>query len=260
MDQNEVIFPESEITVQPGNVSFSSYLAIKEQAEVLAEKIKAVEVNEENVKESKKLLAAINKKVKELEDGRVLVKKMLLEPYQSFEAQVKEIVGIVKDADEVVRSQVKHLEEAERTEKHSILEAIFNNRIIHYPFRNLFSFQDFLKPKHLNKAASIRAVEEEMVYFLERLNSDLKAIEAMPDSQQVLTAYKELKDLGAAITLVAESKQKQQAVVDSQALKQPTEDKIAYLVTVVCRTEKDYKVLELLLNEYGFEFTIDNIL
>ncbi|HSW76591.1 MAG TPA: DUF1351 domain-containing protein [Candidatus Saccharimonadales bacterium] len=259
MDQNEIVFPESEITVQPGNIVFNSYLAIKEQAEVLAEKIKTVEVTEENVKESKKLLAAINKKVKELEDGRISVKKMLLEPYQNFEDQVKEIVTIVKDADEVVRLQVKHLEEAERKEKHGILEGLFNNRIIHYPFKNLFSFQDFMKPKHLNKAVSIRAVEEEMVYFLERLNSDLKAIEGMVDSEQVLTAYKELKDLGAAITLVAENKQKQQAVVDAQALKQPTEDKIAYLVTVKCTTLKELKLLEYELNEQGFEFTVDKI-
>ena len=52
------------------------------QAVIYQNQIKAVEVNEENIKESKKLLAAVNKRLKELEDKRISVKKMMLEPYQ----------------------------------------------------------------------------------------------------------------------------------------------------------------------------------
>lgn len=249
-----------DIIVQPGMVKFMKYEKLKKEAAALADQIKTVEVNDENLKQSKKLLAEVNKRVKELEDNRISIKKQLLESYVLFEEQIKEIVSIVKEADETVRIQVKQLEEHERAEKHGILEELFQKRIIHYSFRDLFSFKDFLKPKHLNKTASIEAVEKEMVEYLEKLTMDLKVIEAMPNSNEVLTAYVDLKDLAAALNQVNQQDQKRKAVEASQAVKlQPTEDKIAYLVTVKCYNQKELKLLDLLLAEHAYEFTVDKI-
>lgn len=258
MEQNEVTFPETEIMIQPGTVVFQSYEAIKEQAELLAEKIKTVEVTEENVKDSKKLLAAVNRKVKELEDGRISVKKMLLESYVKFEEQVKEIVTIVKDADTVVRQQVKHLEETERAEKHAILEERFLKRIVHYTFRDLFHFRDFIKPKHLNKTVSVDAVEKEMVEFLEKITRDFNAIGKMQDAEAILTHYVEVKDLAEAITLHEASKARKQAVVDSQAIKEPV-NKTAYLVSIRCENDMEVTILQRMLEGTGFHCTVDKI-
>ena len=97
--QHDLMLNMQEIQVKQGSVLFSDYEEIKEQAHKLAKHIEAFEVNESNLKESKKLLAAVNKKCKQLEDARIKIKKMMLEPYQDFENQVKEIVLIVKDAD-----------------------------------------------------------------------------------------------------------------------------------------------------------------
>lgn len=259
MAENELLLPDQEIVVQDGNVIYNGYQATKEQALALAANIRTVEVTEENVKESKKLLAAVNRGVKQLEDQRILVKKRLLEPYNIFEAQVKEIVAIVKEADDVVRQQVKHLEEAERIEKHGILEELFNKRIIHYTFRNLFNFQHFVKPKHLNKSASVESVEKEMVEFLERIAKDFNAIGKMPDADAILVAYQDHLDLAAAMIQVDQMKQKQKAVVDARAIKEPAN--IAYLVSIRCQDEKELKLLKLLLENEGFnDFTIDKIL
>ena len=64
---------------------------VKQQALQLAENLQSVEVNEDNLKQSKKLLAAVNRRKKELDDERIRIKKVMLEPYQEFEEQVKEI-------------------------------------------------------------------------------------------------------------------------------------------------------------------------
>lgn len=260
---NEVNFMQlstHDILVQPGMVKFMKFEKLKAEAEALAKLIKTVEVNDENIKQSKKMLAEVNKRVKQLEDNRIGIKKQVLASYQLFEEQVKEIVAIVKEADETVRIQVKHLEESERSERHGILEDLFNKRIIHYSFRDLFSFKDFLKPKHLNKTSHIEAVEKEMVEYLEKITVDLKAIETMPNSNAVLTAYVDLKDLGAALTVVNQQEQRQKAVEASQALKQPTEDKIAFLVSVKVYNARELKHLELLLKENEFEYETDKIL
>jgi hypothetical protein len=147
MKQNEMTNAIAEIQVVQGSVVFGAYHDLKQQASELAEQIRTVDVNEENVKQSKKLLAEVNKRVKQLEDKRISIKKMMLEPYQDFEEQVKEIVGIVKDADAFVRSQVKELEEKERQEKEIQIHELFTKRIQHYSFREIVPFMDFAKPK-----------------------------------------------------------------------------------------------------------------
>jgi DNA repair exonuclease SbcCD ATPase subunit len=248
-----------QISLQQGNINFPEYKRLKQQAQELAEWISNIEVSAENVKENKKLLAAVNKSVNELETRRKAIKNCMLEPYAAFEQQVKEIVGIVKDADEIVRQQVKALEEQERQEKKVILEDLFNKRIVHYSFRDLFTFDDFLRPKHLNKTASIESVEKEIVSFLTKITEDFKAIETMPEAKDVLSCYLETKDLAAALTLHRRNKQSKERIEQAQAIQAPTA-KIAYLVGVHCENDKELKFIEMLLNENGFIYTVDKIL
>jgi len=231
---------------------------LKLQAIKLAESIAAVEVNDENIRASKKLLAAVNRSVNELEDRRKKIKRLMLEPYTIFEAQVKEIVGIVKDADEIVREQVKKLEEFERMAKRDTIIEIFEKRIVHYSFRNLFSFKDFLKPKHLNKTTSIESVENEMIDFLETLAKDLKVIETMPDSEDILNLYIDVKDLAAALTLHNQKQARKQQIEASKVMTKPA-DKIAFLISIHAANQKELKLLEMLLQENGFEYKIDKI-
>lgn len=254
----ELAINEQQIMVLKGSIIFNDFERIKQQAIRLAALIKTVEVNDENIKQSKKLLASVNNRIKLLEDKRIEVKKEMLQPYLEFEAQVKEIVGIVKEADDVVRQQVRQLEEAEREEKEYLLATKFYDRLKHYSFRDLFDFKDFLKPRHLNKTASIENVEKEMVEFLERITKDMKVIESMDNSTAILRAYLEAKDLGAAIAQVQREEAKKKQIEASAALKkQPTENMIAYLVSVKCYNQKELKLLEILLQQNGYEFTTD---
>ena len=256
----ELAINEQQIMVLKGSVIFNDFERIKQQAIRLAALIKTVEVNDENLKQSKKLLASVNNRIKLLEDKRIEVKKEMLQPYLEFEAQVKEIVGIVKEADDVVRQQVKQLEEEERQIKAEILEDRFKKRIVHYSFRDLFSFKDFLQPKHLNKTSQIDAVEAEMIQFLERITKDLKVIEAMPSAEAILSAYIESKDLAAAIAQVQREEAKRKQIEASAAIKkQPTENKIAYLVSAKCYSQKEMKLCEMILQQNGFEFTTDKV-
>lgn len=259
MESELMALDVEQISLQQGNIYFPEYKKLKQQAQELAEWISNITVDPENVKENKRLLAAVNKSVNELETRRKAIKNCMLEPYNEFEQQVKEIVGIVKDADEVVRQQVKALEEQERQAKKATIEDLFNKRIVHYSFRDLFTFDDFLKPQHLNKTVTIDSVEKDIVSFLSKITADLKAIESMPESKDVLSCYLDTKDLAAALTLHGRNKQQKERIEQAQAIQAPTA-KIAYLVGVHCENEKDLKFIELLLNENGFIYTVDKIL
>lgn len=248
-----------QILVQQGLIEWNQYEDLKQQALDLADNIRSVQVDQENIKQSKKLLAEVNKRCNELEDRRKKIKNLMLEPYKIFEDQVKEIVAIVKEADDEVRQQVKQLEEQEREQKQALLEDLFNKRIVHYSFRDLFNFFDFLKPKHLNKTTSVDSVEKEMIEFLEKITRDLKAIEAMANAKSVLSLYLDTKDLATALTLQAKKEERERQIESAQALK-TDEKKIAYLVSIKCFDQKELKLLHMLLDQNDYTYTTDNIL
>jgi len=257
----ELTFNPKQIIVTQGLVKFTEYEKIKDQATALAEQIKTVEVNEDNIKESKKLLAAVNKRCKELEDERIRIKKLMLEPYQEFEGQVKEIVSIVKEADNEVRQQVKRLEEMDRMTKYNDLDEIFQKRLQHYKtLEDLILFDHFVEPRHLNKTTSLDSAENEMIVFLEKTRMDFEAIASMNYSSDILNAYMDSFNLAAAMQKVNQEWERKKAIENSNAIKkQPAENFIAYLVTVKVYTQKELKLLEMILQENEFEFITDKV-
>lgn len=255
MENEELMINVQQIIVTQGCVEFLEFETIKDQALKLASQIETVEVNEDNLKQSKKLLAAVNKRLKELEDKRIGVKKMMLEPYQIFEDQVKEIVSIVKEADEKVRQQVKYLEEFERLQKEEEVKQLFEKRIKHYSFKNLFGLNDFLKPKHLNKTTAIKAIEEEMIEFLEKIAADIKVIETMPNGEDVLSVYIEKKDLAATLTLLNDQEQRRKQIEASQVIKKKNDDERLFEFSVF--NEKDAKLVVMFMDNNNIRFTME---
>src|SRR5699024_2853945 len=133
--------------------------------------------------------------------------KEMLEPYNTFESQVKDIVSIVKQADNVVRSQVKEIEERDREAKRQELEGLFNKRIKEYDFDISVEFEQSMKTSMLNKYKSITSTESEMVHWLESLYKDLEIIETIPDSVDVKAEYIECLDLTQAMSIVRKRKE-----------------------------------------------------
>ena len=250
--ENELILDIEQIEVIQGSIDFKHYENIKHQAIELADKIAAVEVTDNNIKHSKKLLAAVNKRLKELEDKRISIKKMMLEPYQTFENQVKEIVAIVKTADSEIREQVKHLEEAERIEKRAAIEEIFKKRKKHYILGELIKFVEFLQPKHLNKSTSIESIEKEMTEFFEKITVDYNVIKSMNNADEILSVYIGNYDLAKALALTNEKEALKAALNDAGALTQVEATNTTYFI--ILHDEKDFILTKLLLDQHNIQY------
>lgn len=191
-----------------GAVSFPNYNEVLNQATELAEHISQLEVTEENIKNTKKMLATVNKRVNELEDSRKSVKKQLLAPYEAFEKQVKEIVSVVKEADTMVRNQVKMMEEAERDSKYNKIVHLFYRRLELYPsLDELFNADHFIENRHLNKTMTMTKVEEEMVQFFVQTNQAVSLIRDLEDADEILVEYVKCKNPITAIQIVKDRKQ-----------------------------------------------------
>ena len=257
--ENELLKVDIEgIQIVQGLVNFNDYERIKKEAEDLAEQIKTVDVNEENVKASKKLLAVVNKRLKELEDTRIGIKKTMLEPYQLFEEQVKEVVGIVKEADVEVREQVKLLEEFDRIEKEDAIKEIWEKRIVRYSLGSLIPFEDFASPKHFNKTTSIDSVEKEMVEFLERTQKDINVIKAMDNSKEIISAYLGRYDLAEAIGIVTEQFARSKEIEKkAKALeKASAKEEEKQIFTFKIFDEKDLKLVEMFMKQNKISYEV----
>lgn len=248
-------FNPSNIVVKPGSVLFKDYETIKNQATILAAHMEAVEVTEENIKHNKKLLAQVNKVIKEIDSGRIEIKKQMLASYEQFENEVKEITRIVKQADNTIRQQIRTLEEIERDEKREVIRELFNKRIKQYDFEKWFTFEHFLQSKHLNKTTSMTSIENDMVEWLEKIHTDLAAIELLPNKLDVFTEYVNIRDLSKAIHIV---KQREDLKKEAQKVVKPKPKNTVekWSITV---NERDALTLEMFMKHMNIKYKIEKV-
>lgn len=245
-----------KIELQVGSIDFPEYDNLIAQANEVAEYLKTLEVNEDNIKENKKILAKANKAIKELNDRRIKIKMAILEPYDDFAKKVKNIERIVKEADELVRSQVRDLEEKEREEKKAQIQEIWDKRIGAYEYAKVMTFGDFLESKHLNKTTTLKKVEDEMVETLEKWEKDLKLLSGMEEAKDLIRVYSFTQDVAEAMNRVAIDKEelkRQEQILKNEDL----EVKKIYIFKI--KDEKDAKLAEMLLKENNIEFGMEEM-
>lgn len=247
----------SQIVVTPGAIQFNDFEQLKSQAVELSEQINSVAVTEETVQASKKLLAAVNGRIKDLESRRISIKNEMLEPYKEFETQVKEIVEIVKSADKTVRDQVKNLEEIEREVKAVNIAGLYEKRISSYSFGEWFTVEDFIKPAHLNKSTSLKKVEEELVQWMEKVESDIKLINMSPNSHDVLTEYTVSQDVVSAMTVVAERINRRNVIAEQvKKAKAPTGNTV-HIITI--DDEKDFTMVRMFMQQNNIKYKSEKV-
>lgn len=244
---------EYQIQVLQGKITFPEYENLLHEAKQIAQAIDQMEVTEENIKSTKKTLATVNKAIKRLNDERIAAKKRILEPYDAFEKQVKEIETIVKTADERVRQQVRDMEEVEREGKKEALCEIYEKRIQLYDFARIMTFDDWLTPQHLNKTTTLTKAEKDMTDWLEKVERDIATLSKMPDKETLIRYYVSTKDIGFAMQLVEQEKTEAEDI--KRALWESDVAKVYYLKLY---SKKDLKLAEMLLKENDIKFERGN--
>lgn len=174
LDLNEI-----RVNMTSGNFELVGYKQLKYKISMIAQYLEGVEVNEENIKQNKKLVARVRKAVEDLNKERIEFKKAYLEPYQSYADQVKEVSNIAKQAEETVRQQIRELEEIEREQKEEEIRKLFELRLRPYAHKELIDFEEFMKPSYANKTYSMNKVEDEIVNFLQTKERDYEALEGL---------------------------------------------------------------------------------
>lgn len=243
---------KDQIKVKKGIVVFDGFENIKLQALEIYRICKETVVSEETIKENKKMLANLNKGVKALDAKRIEAKKEILSPYEILEGQIKEITGIAKEAELLVRDQIRVLEEQERDEKEAELRELWELRFRPYTKSlGFIKFEDFLTPQHLNKSLSVKKIEDEMATWLESMQNSVQAIIGMENQVEVLAEFQQCLDLPLAISTVTQRKAREK---DVQVSVEKLAPKSSTVTVFIIEDEKDAKLAEMLLKENKIKF------
>ncbi|WP_336832952.1 DUF1351 domain-containing protein [Staphylococcus pseudoxylosus] len=210
-----------KVSTKQGQVDFQDYNNILDEAQNLANHVKQLNVNEENIKESKRLVAAMNNRIKDINEKRKEVKKFILQPYTEFETQVKTIEGVINDAVNHVRVQERELTEKEREEKRKKIAELFDKRIQHYDFESVMGFADFIENRYLFKSYSMPKVEQDLVKWLEKVRQDLAMIDKHAakhpeDRDELIVEYQNTQNISQTFDNF-ERRQEQKRQVAEQA-------------------------------------------
>ena len=235
-----------DVTFKPADVSFPAFEFYRQQAVEIADYIRKIEVTESNVKDVKKELAQARKITDELSKRRIAIKKEILISFDSFEEKVKELGGVISEAEGELRSKVHELEEAEREAKKNQIRDLWDKRAAQYQITDMIpgAFDRWLIPQYLNKTVSMKNVEKEMVDWLENTEGDIETLRAM--GEEYLVEYLGTLDLKQAISEVNRRNEIRESIND-------TEDEEETATFIVAGT-KDIKMTELLLKENNISY------
>lgn len=154
---------------------------IKKAVISITEQYKGLAYTEEQLQEAKKDRAMLNAMKKDISDRRIQVKNTLLEPYNVFESEVKEVVALIDEPIEMIGKQIEAYEDKVMEEKNTALAQFFSENI--GELSEVVSYERIFNPKWLNKTASLSSCKAEIQKIINDINTDLVAISSSVDEK-----------------------------------------------------------------------------
>ena len=184
----------SELVI-PESISFN-YEELKRE---LTDKVKTYEsivYDDAQIKEAKADKANLNKLKKALNDERIRLEREYMKPFDTFKAQINEIIGIIDKPVAVIDKQVKAYEDKCKQEKFEEIESYFDE--IEKP--DILTLNKIWDDKWLNASVSMKQIKDAIQAAIAKVNTELDTLKALPEfSFEAIEVYKESLDINKAI-------------------------------------------------------------
>lgn len=148
------------------------------------EKYKNLVITEDKTKEAKADRAKLNTLKTAIENKRKEVKKLCLEPYNAFEAKVKELVSLIDEPILQIDTQVKKFEQQKKDEKRKLLKEHFENIPKDNEVAELVTFDDFMKNREqlLNVSYNLNNAYAEIEMWVSKILEHLCILKSQATS------------------------------------------------------------------------------
>lgn len=238
--------------------------------------IEKLEINEETIKEVKKVRTEFKKDFENLEEKRKEVKKAILNPYEQFEEIYKQYVSNkFNETDKKLKNKIDDIENQIKSRKEQEIKEYFEE----YKKSNNIDFVSYEQAKiKVGLSDSVKSLKTQAKDFIDKIVNDLELINTQENKEEILVEYKQNLNVSLSITTVLnrikaieeekrkkEEKEKsdkelQQYIIDTckesdkvEYFEEPeVEEKILTLKFTVKGTKKQLKELKKFLNEGGY--------
>ena len=170
----------------------------------LLQKVSAYETmvyTEDQVKEAKADRAALNKLKKALNDERIRQEKEYMQPFNTFKAQIAELVKIIDNSVSVVDKQVKEFDEKKKAEKLDAILEYFGIALAAKLPSVPLDHRLVVDEKWLNASVSMKSIQEAIDTKLDQVVEDLAVIASLPSyAFEARECYVDTLDLARAVS------------------------------------------------------------
>lgn len=139
---------------------------------------------------------------KAVDDKRKEVKEQCLEPYQRFEEQAKELMGLIDEPIQLIDSQIKEMEKRRRAERRQKIEELYEKII--GDVEEYLPLEKIYNSKWENASTTMKSVEEELTEVVASVRSAVGTLQAMTSDAvpEALRRFKETLDLASSIAYI----------------------------------------------------------
>lgn len=155
--------------------------------------------SEDNIKQAKADRAELNKLSKALDDKRKEIKNLFMEPYNAFDAEVRDVIALIKKPTELIDKQVKAYEAGQKDGKKAKLEDYFNEVIT--DLGAYVKFEDVFEERYLNATMSLNSATFDIQHKINTIRNDLETIDSLQSKYivEVKAKYLQTHDLSMAL-------------------------------------------------------------
>lgn len=154
---------------------------------------------EDNIKQAKADRAELNKLTKAIEERRKMVKKIINEPYDIFEGELKNILALIQKPVAIIDKQVKLFEEKQKDEKKKNIQNYYDEII--GDLDGVLAFERVFDNRYLNQTYKLAAAKDDVKAKVEKVRTDLETIDSLESKFKLNTkdVYIKTLDLSRAL-------------------------------------------------------------
>ncbi len=201
-DKEEMIIVKDN----PNLIVINQLPVISEQLDMVKAEIQrrtafadTVTVSEENRQEIKKMRAAMNAEKSRLDDVYKTAIEKVIAPIQAVQDKYKDCVGLYTKANSQLKAKIDVIEDGLKLAKENSVKEYFEELVT---AKNI----DFISFEQLGLkitlSVSEKKLKEQVNNIVERVATDLKAIEIQENKEEILVEYKKSLNVSEAVSIV----------------------------------------------------------
>ena len=156
---------------------------LKLQLQDYLEEYEDFEVTEENFTKAKSTRSHLNNVESAINNRKKELKREIMQPYQVFENQAKELMGMIKEVNVKIDEGIKKIELKEREEKVEKVIELWRSK--NYSRVLLTQISD---EKWLNKGTTLKSISKDMDEKIKEIKTNLDAIKTMTTDKSIQIA------------------------------------------------------------------------